>query len=213
MKKVSSILIAAGLALCFAGCDSIYDDPDEMGTVSSWTQSFAYVDATKYDRWVYLSLAGETAETVLIADGPEAVPAQWDLALHRYDVKTNGGCAYNTGYSSLSDFNRDVLNKAYTFPDDDRYTADVFTESTVAIDMSEMMQGTIVYTPSYYNEVLSSWLRVDTSQMPPNYIPSGKVYLLKLADGTVAAIQLADFMKASVKGYMSFNYIYPLSLY
>lgn len=213
MKRMFSITVVVGLALCLAGCDSIYDDPNETGKVSSWTQSFTAVDATRYDRWVYLSLAGGTAETVLISDGPEAVPAEWDLALHRYDVKTNGGRVYNTGYSSLSDFNRDVLNQAYVFPADNRYTADIFTESTVAIDMSGMMQGNIVYTPSFYNEVLSGWLRVDTSQMPPNYIPSGKVYLLKLADGTVAAIRLTDFMKASVKGYMSFDYIYPLSLY
>lgn len=203
--------VALGLTACG---DSIYDDPEDgAGAGSSWAQHFTCVDATSYDRWVYLSLSKGTALTVPIADGTEAVPAEWDLALHRYDVKTHGGRVCDTGYTSLADFNRDVLNRTYRFPSDDRYTADIFTESTVVIDMSGMMQGTLVYTPSFYNEVLSGWLRVDTSRMPPDYVPSGKVYLLKLADGTVAAIRLTDFMKASVKGYMSFDYIYPLNLY
>ena len=62
---------------------------------------------------------------------------------------------------------------------------DVWTTAKVAIDMSGMMDGNIVYMESYYNEELSKWLNVDKSNMPPTYTLSNKVYMVKLKDGTI----------------------------
>ena len=46
--------------------------------------------------------------------------------------------------------------------------------------------------------------------MPPIYTPSNKVYLLRMKDGTMAAIRLVSYMNAAgIKGYMTFDYIYP----
>ena len=60
------------------------------------------------------------------------------------------------------------------------------------------------------NPELSKWLNVDTSEMPPIYTPSNKVYLLKMKDGTMAAIRLVSYMNAAgTKGYMTFDYLYP----
>ena len=43
---------------------------------------------------------------------------------------------------------------------------------------------------------------------------SGKVYLIRLADGTSAALRLTNFMNdAAVKGFMTIDYLYPCLLY
>ena len=60
------------------------------------------------------------------------------------------------------------------------YVEDVWTTAKIAIDMSGMMDGNIVYMESYYNEELSKWLNVDKSNMPPTYTLSNKVYMVKL---------------------------------
>ncbi len=66
---------------------------------------------------------------------------------------------------------------------------------------------------SYYNEELSKWLNVDKSNMPPTYTLSNKVYMVKLKDGTYAAVRLTNYMNASgVKGFMTIDYIYPFEL-
>lgn len=47
--------------------------------------------------------------------------------------------------------------------------------------------------------------------MPPVYTLSRKIYLLRLADGTHAALRLANFMNDSaVKGFMTIDYLYPV---
>lgn len=79
--------------------------------------------------------------------------------------------------------------------------------------MSQMMEGTILYAEDYYNPCLSQWLDVDTSTMPPVYTLSGKVYLLRLPDGTCAALRLTNFMSpAAIKGFMTIDYLYPVQL-
>ena len=50
--------------------------------------------------------------------------------------------------------------------------------------MSGMMEGNIKYTEDYRNDILSGWLNVDTSSMPPIYTMSNQVYLIRLKDNT-----------------------------
>ena len=89
------------------------------------------------------------------------------------------------------------------------YVEDVWTTAKIAIDMSGMMDGNIVYMESYYNEELSKWLNVDKSNMPPTYTLSNKVYMVKLKDGTYAAVRLTNYMNASgVKGFMTIDYFF-----
>lgn len=112
-----------------------------------------------------------------------------------------------TGFTGFS-----ALQNASAMPEG-VYVDDVWTTAKVAIDMSGMMDGNIVYMESYYNEELSKWLNVDKSNMPPTYTLSNKVYMVKLKDGTYAAVRLTNYMNASgVKGFMTIDYIYPFEL-
>ena len=65
--------------------------------------------------------------------------------------------------------------------------------------------------PSDFNPELSKWLNVDTSEMPPIYTPSNKVDPLRMKDDTMdCPSRLVSYMNAAgIKGYMTFDYIYP----
>ena len=92
------------------------------------------------------------------------------------------------------------------------FIADEWTTNKITIDMSQMMEGIIKYAEDFYNPCLSKWLNVDTSSMPPVYTLSEKVYILKLQDGTFAALKLSDFMNTSgIKGFMTIDYLYPVT--
>ena len=180
------------------GFNSIDDQSNATGTV--------YVNATSYTRWTYIDFHTRTIDSIEITpDAP--VPQEWDMAIHRYDVKTNGGAVLETGFTGLN-----TLLSSDGMPQGS-YVTDEWTTDRIVIDMSTMADGYLGYAESDYNAELSKWLNVDKSTMPPIYTPSNKVYLLKLKDGTQAAIRLKSYMNATgVKGYMTFDYIYPLEL-
>jgi len=208
--------ILLGMALLsFPACnglfDGIYDDPSEEDKEFGFIEidkenksGVIYIDALSYTKWTYIDFHSLTTDTLHIKEGMTE-PAAWDIAVHRYDAKTNDGSVLETGFTELS-----ALRASGKIPEG-TYIEDVWTTKKIAIDMSGMMEGNIKYAESDYNAELSKWLFVDTSNMPPDYIPSNKVYVVKLKDNTVAAIRLRNFMNASgVKGYMTIEYIYPL---
>ena len=138
----------------------------------------------------------------LDVDSP--APASWDIAVHRYDAKTNGA---KVAMSSASDFAEARMAATSSF------VADEWTTETIVTDMSTMMDGYLSYAESFYNAELSTWLDVDKSTMPPIYTLSGKVYIIALSDGNNIAVKLSDYMNADgVKGYMTIEYIYPFEL-
>ncbi len=215
-KTIIRGLLLSGAILTLPACNGIFEDIyDKVETSSEFgfidrieglaNAGTIYVDATSYTRWNYLDLHTLRADTVNISVGGIEL-SSWDIAIHRYDVKTNGATALRTDFTSLDD-----LVASGRIPTGN-YVADEFTTSVIVVDMSHMMDGWLDYIDSDYNRVISSWLDVDTSSMPPIYTKSDNVFVLHLADGSYAAIQLADFMdKSGVKGFMTVRYIYPLS--
>ena len=125
--------------------------------------------------------------------------------MHRYDVKTNGAAALETGMTGL-----ELFVSSGKMPEGD-YVEDEWTTEQIIVDMSGMMDGNIGYCESWYNPELSKWLKVDTSSMPPLYSMSQKVYAVKLSDGTDLALKLSNYMDATgVKGFMTIDYVYPV---
>lgn len=214
LQTGAALLTAVSLPSCNGIFEGIYDEPVEVNEfgftkVEQATSSGTiYIDATSYTRWNYLDFETFALDTTFIAeDGSETgdVTEGWDFAVHRYDVKTNGGRVIETSFTSIDELLASGSLPAGT------YVEDIWTEDRVTIDMSRMMDGIIVYAPSWYNPELSKWLNVDTSTMPPVYTMSGKVYVLITAEGKAAAIQLINYMNDSkVKGFMTIDYVYPL---
>lgn len=197
-------------AFAATSCDDIYDDPANMPDTTK-DNSYQYINATEYTNWVYLNLK-DGSQTTLAYDNTADIPAEWTFAIHRYDCKTNGGSAYETQFSTLDALTAAIKDGSFSVPDASQFTAD--EDGKVTVDMSGMMQGNIVYADSKVNKVLGGWLDVNTSQMPPIYTMSNKVYLIRESNGTVAAVMFTNYanpLQSNTKGYISFDYIYPLT--
>ncbi len=200
------------LSACNGIFEDIYDEPQseetkEYGFIAVDDQTHTgriYIDATDYTEWHYIDLHDKQVVTLGVE---EEAPAAWDFAVHRYDTKTRGGAVAE---SAAADFGS--LPAVGSIPEG-AFTADSWTTDKITVDMSQMMDGIIRYAEDWYNPCLSGWLHVDTSTMPPIYTLSGKIYLLRLSDGTCAAVRLTNFMNdAAVKGFMTIDYLYPVQL-
>lgn len=213
-KKTIPFLLGVIACLSLPACngilEDIYDVPQSEATKnygfvaidSNAHTGRIYIDATDYTEWHYIDLHNKTIETKHVNDIP---PENWDFAIHRYDTKTNNG---RVAESASKDFYS--LSPIGTIAEE-HFFADEWTTDRITTDMSQMMDGIISYAEDYYNPCLSKWLNVDTSVMPPIYTLSGKVYLLRLSDGTYAAIRLTNFMNDSaIKGFMTIDYLYPV---
>lgn len=220
IRKIFSIAMMGMAVLSFSSCDGIlddiYDDPvetsedDSQGGITtddSSNRGQLYIDATDYYSWIYFDINTLTLDTLTIdldADDPLAdEPESWTLAFHRWDVRTNGGAGLETEYTSLDD-----LEASGVIPEGE-YVEDEWYEY-VSVDMSGMMSGNIGYMSCYVNLEIGKWMDVSTSTMPPTYTPSGKVYMLRLSDGTYMALILSNYLNSSgSKGYLTIDYIYP----
>lgn len=190
------------LSACNGILDGIYDEPDNENNTGFENEGEIFIDATSYTQWVYIDFSERSTVTL---GYDEDAPQNWDIAVHRYDVKTNGAKVVETNYS---DFDQAITATI----DEADLVSDIWTTNQIVIDMSTMMDGYLGYTESSYNPELSKWLNVDTSTMPPIYTPSGKVYIVYLSDGTRAGVKLLNFMNdMQVKGYMTIQYMYPFN--
>ncbi|MGM9815443.1 MAG: HmuY family protein [Lepagella sp.] len=197
MKIIYPASLLLTLSLMFASCSDEGDTPDspvepsapvsEYGFVSvdaTGQGGTIYVNTTDYGSWTYLNFKDKTYETLAVDATPTG---DWDIALHRYDAKTNGGEVAEEG--------------------SDVWVADVWTTDRIIVDMSNMMNGEIGYTESYYNPLLSQWLDVNTNSMPPSYTLSGKTYIVKLKDGRKVSLKLLNFMDDNAtKGFLTIQY-------
>ena len=168
--------------------DNTKADPD--------TVTLTDVDVSAYDQWVYLSFESGTP---LALNVNEEAPEKWDIALHRENVKTNQGAALKSDAVSLS---------ALTELPSGEFTADVMTDSTLVVDISQMMQGILGYQKSEINPVLNAW--VSRSGMPPTYTVHKNVYVLRNKDGKYVKIQFSSYNNKEDKtGFATLSYIYP----
>ena len=210
MKNYLSVILLGIFVSLLVSCNGLYDDPDDFVDARSEAQSYLNVNCCSYTQWVYFNL--HSHDSITLAYDAETVPIEWDIAIHRYDVKTCGCSAFETDYQSINALRNNIASGRFCCPGDSLWVADVV--DSITIDMSHMMDGYLLYAPSLRNRVLGRWLDVDLGSMPPVYTPSGKVYLIRMNDGTYAAIRFTGYsnpQKYNTKGYISFDYLYPLS--
>lgn len=204
------IISMIGMLSTLLSCDSIYDDMSEMPTSGQTGNSYAYIDATDYTKWVYINLDNGDITTLDYKDTLN-IPEDWTFALHRYDCKTNGGAVLETSYTTLDELQAAIKGGTFTEPEVAQMVSDA--PGQIIIDMSHMLDLYIIYDDDYLNEEFTKWLDVNISYMPPIYTPSNKVYLLRLSNGTFVAIRFTGFSNPyyyDTKGYISFDYVYPL---
>ncbi|MDE6645473.1 MAG: HmuY family protein [Muribaculaceae bacterium] len=210
LKYFAIIVLLLPLWGCNGIFAGIYDDPDdydptatEYGFTKPCTASepgTIYLDSRDFAHWIYIDFSERTVVTLGVDD---PAPQQWDMAIHHYDARTNGGEAAVTDTNS---FETILSGKTYkTGP----YQPDILTVDKIAIDLSDMLSGNIVYQESDYNPVLSSWMSVDINQMPPDYKHSDHIISLLLADGSQAMLRLASYTnQLGSKGFLTLQYLY-----
>lgn len=134
-------------------------------------------------------------------------PKEWDFALHHYDVRTHQGEAFETEFRSIDEL-LDKGNRSALLAE--AFTPDTWSTHWAYLDLTGIYNFYIGYHNTEYNPVLTRWMDMRVQNPPPTYHPSGRVYLLRLQDGSVAALHFVDYMsRAGVKGYVSIDYVYP----
>ncbi|MFI3266616.1 MAG: HmuY family protein [Rikenellaceae bacterium] len=199
MKKINSLLILAAFSMMAVSCDK-NDNPSDPKT----TGDNISIDASSYTSWTYLDFETGKTEThesfddcyytgdasTVAGTGDEStdVTIDWDIAFHRYEVRTNGGSAIKTSYTSIDDV-VDVPTSGYTA--DKIITYDDYADGYyIIMDMSGMMTGSIGYaTNAAYNTLLSAVVERTGSMGSYVYTPSDYVYVIQSVDGGVTKVK------------------------
>lgn len=136
---------------------------------------------------------------------PQPAPDTWHIAVHRNNVRTNGGAAYETSYTSM----QDLPESSEAFADAP-FTEDEWNQLDVWAVQSRMLQGLIGNQGIKVNPVLSRWLTMDIPPMPPAFTLNNHVFIVRFADDTYAAIQLENYQSPmGTKCCLTINYKYP----
>lgn len=135
----------------------------------------------------------------------QTAPEEWTIAIHRNNVRTNGGAVLETTYTSM-----DQLPESSEAFRNMTFKEDQWTENEVWDGQEQMLLG---YVPSQgiaINRVLSSWLSMEIPPMPPSFSMNNHVFVLRLKDGSYAALQLENYLAPNgTKCYLTINYKYP----
>lgn len=215
--KLKNYAAMLAVSLCVMSCD----DKDDVTPAPDPVKSQMTVNTSDYGTWTYIDLKTGKTQTIrdfsawnYMTDGKivETTPAQgneaditidWQIAIHRYDIKTNGGEAVAT---------TETLMANVTAMPEGGYTADKTVENTLLTDMSGMANSKIGYAATAkMNPVLCGWLKkTATGAMPPyTYDPTNLIYVLKCKDGSYAKLKFTDNTDAEGKsGYVTFSYEY-----
>lgn len=137
---------------------------------------------------------------------PQEEPYSWTIAVHRNNVRVNGIGVFETSYTDLASLPTDTTAfSSLTF------TPDEWNETDVWVVQSRLLQGLVGNQGITVNKVLSGWLTVALPPVPPSFALNSHVFIIKLHDGTYAALQLKDYQNPSgVKCCLTINYKYPL---
>lgn len=132
-------------------------------------------------------------------------PAYWDIAIHRNNVRTNGGAVYETSVQSMEQIGDKAAYENMAF------TPDEWNETDVWVDQAQMFSGIIGNQRMKVNKVLSSWLTISLPPIPPAFSYNGNVFIVRFRDGTYAALRLADYRKGGTNCRLTIEYKYPLN--
>lgn len=132
-------------------------------------------------------------------------PAAWSFAVHRNNVRTNGGAVLETPYTSM-----DQLPESSEAFADQTFTEDEWTENAVWDNQDQMLMCLVPSQGIRVNKVLSSWLSMTIPPFPPQFALNSHVFILRLKNGKYAALQLENYLSAKgVKCWLTINYKYP----
>ena len=217
MKKtiLLSLVALMTLLLC-ASCKSDKDEPKPAPnpTQKEWVTKQITVDASDYTKWVYINFdKGE----VINVSAPET-DLSWDLGLHRYDFKTNGGTS-GKGKGAAARTTQKDLKADIPAPKDSEWTLD--REGMLLMKFGANKEGKhdMKYEKQSANFLLTSEPKGDgkpgylnkgiisMAGMPPTVTIDPSVFLVRSAAGQIVRIRVLDYQSATKKtGHITLEY-------
>ncbi len=208
MKKtiLLSLVALMTLLLC-ASCKSDKDEPKPA------TKKIV-VDASDYTKWVYINFAkGE----VVSVSAPET-DLSWDLGLHRYDFKTNGGTSGKGQGAAFRTTQKDLMGNIPT-PKDSDWTLD--REGLLLMKFGANKDGKhdMKYEKQSANFLLTSEPKgngkgylnkgiISMTGMPPKVTVDSSVFLVRSATGQIVFVRVLDYQNATKQGgHITLEYI------
>ncbi|WP_297162216.1 HmuY family protein [uncultured Porphyromonas sp.] len=208
MKKtiLLSLVALMTLLLC-ASCKSDKDEPKPA------TKKIV-VDASDYTKWVYINFAkGE----VVSVSAPET-DLSWDLGLHRYDFKTNGGTSGKGQGAAFRTTQKDLMGNIPT-PKDSDWTLDREGLLLMKFGVNKEGKHDMKYEKQSANFLLTSEPKGDgrgylnkgiisMSGMPPKVTVDSSVFLVRSATGQIVFVRVLDYQNATKQGgHITLEYI------
>lgn len=215
MKKgiLLSLVALMTLLLC-ASCKSDKDEPKPAPNPSQEKEMTKkiVVDASDYTKWVYINF--DKGEVVSVST-PET-DLSWDLGLHRYDFKTNGGTSGKGKGAAARTSQKDLMADIPT-PKDSEWTLD--REGTLLMKFG-MSKHERKYEKQSANFLLTSEPKGDGSfdylnkgiisseGMPPKDTVDPSVFLVRSAAGQIVRVRVLDCLSATKKrGHITLEYV------
>lgn len=132
-------------------------------------------------------------------------PEEWDIAVHRNNVRTNGGAVYQTNITDINAIGSSTSYATLPFVEDEWNETDVWTVN------SQMLSGVVGNQRIKINTELSKWLTMEIPPMPPTFVYNGNVFIVRLKDGTYAALRLKNYKTTDGRNCgLTIEYRYPL---
>lgn len=145
------------------------------------------------------------AVTPFVSTAKQEEPEQWSIAVHREVARTNNGEVLMTAYTSFEE-----LPESSDAFKGESFTKDEWSENDTWVDQKMMMAGIVGCQGININKVLSKWLTCNIPPLPPSYSMDNRVFIVRFADGTCAALQLKDYVSTKgTKCCLTINYKYP----
>ena len=136
---------------------------------------------------------------------PQPEPDSWDLAVHRNNVRTNGGSVYQTTLTDISQVG--TADTYASMP----FVPDAWNETDVWTVQEHMLLGLIGNQRIKINSELGKWLHVDLPPIPPAFTHNDRVFIVRFSDSTCAALRLKGYIGPdNVKCHLTIEYKYPL---
>lgn len=203
MKKLLILFVAVIAVSC----------SDKAGSNGNDNPISKVIDTKDYTQWTYFSFEKGIIGTYTEDGFDYKNSLDWDIAFHRWDIRTNSGLsgkgkggALETKFTTLSarelsnagglgSFTTDEMIKTYMAPPN-MQAEDDNTDQRVDVPA---------------NTVLGKWLTV-TMSMPPKREINNNVFIVRTANGEFAAIKFTNYMNEKAEsGYVNFSYLYPLN--
>lgn len=203
------------LLLC-ASCDKDNNEPKPTPNPSQkeLVVKKIVVDASDYTKWVYINF--DKGEVVSVS-APET-DLSWDLGLHRYDFKTNGGTSGKGKGAAARTTQKDLMANIPT-PKDSEWTLD--REGTLLMKFGANKDGKhdTEYKKQSANFLLTSEPKgqgkqgylnkgiISMAGMPPKVTIDPSVFLVRSAAGEIVRVRVLDYQSATKKtGHITLEY-------